>query len=49
MKQVLKQDEYRKLKPIIEKLEQDKAITIQEAMKLTGKSRSTAWRYDDEK
>lgn len=45
MKQVLKQNEYKKLKPIIVKLAYEEVINIQEVMDLTNKSRTTAWRY----
>lgn len=45
MKQVLKQSDYDKLYVVIQKLASEKNITIQEVMTLTGKSRTTAWRY----
>ena len=45
LKQVLKQRDYEKLKPIIVKLAQGEEISIQEVMELTKKSRTTAWRY----
>ena len=45
LKQVLKPKEYEKMKGVIEKLISDKEITIQDVMKITGKSRTTAWRY----
>lgn len=45
LKQVLKQNEYKKLKPIIVKLAYEEVINIQEVMDLTNKSRTTAWRY----
>lgn len=45
LKQVLKQNDYKKLEPIIIKLAQDEEISIQEVMELTKKSRTTAWRY----
>lgn len=45
LKQVLKTKEYEKMKGVIEKLISDKEITIQDVMKITGKSRTTAWRY----
>ncbi len=45
MKQVLKQSDYEKLKLVIAKLSQVEEISIQEVMKLTNKSRTTAWRY----
>lgn len=45
MKQVLKQNDYKKLEPIIKKLAQKRMINIQEVMSLTKKSRTTAWRY----
>jgi len=40
----LKQSDYDKLRPIIAKLSQEKEISIQEAMELTNKSRTNAWR-----
>ncbi len=45
LKQVLKQKDYEKLEPVIEKLASAEAISIQEVMQLTNKSRTTAWRY----
>lgn len=45
LKQVLKQNDYNKLKPVIAKLSEVEEISIQEVMKLTNKSRTTAWRY----
>ena len=45
LKQVLKQSDYDKLYVVIQKLASEKNITIQEVMTLTGKSRTTAWRY----
>lgn len=45
MKQVFKQSDYDKLRPIIAKLSKEKEISIQEVMELTNKSRTTAWRY----
>ena len=45
LKQVLKTKEYEKVKGVIEKLISDKEITIQDVMKITGKSRTTEWRY----
>lgn len=45
LKQVLKQSDYDKLKPVIAKLAEVEEISIQEVMKLTNKSRTTAWRY----
>lgn len=45
LKQVLKQSDYEKLKLVIAKLSQVEEISIQEVMKLTNKSRTTAWRY----
>ena len=45
MKQVLKQSDYNKLKPVIAKLSQVEEISIQDVMELTNKSRTTAWRY----
>lgn len=45
LKQVLKQNDYKKLEPIIKRLAKEKIISIQDAMRLTKKSRTTAWRY----
>ena len=45
LKQVLKQSDYDKLYVVIQKMASEKNITIQEVMTLTGKSRTTAWRY----
>ena len=45
LKQVLKPKDYQKVEAIIKKLIIDRAITIPEVMKITGKSRTTAWRY----
>lgn len=45
MKQVLKQNDYKKLEPVIARLAQDKEINIQDVMELTQKPRTTAWRY----
>lgn len=45
MKQVLKQKDYKKLKTVIKKLANEEAISIQDVMNLTHKSRTTAWRY----
>lgn len=45
LKQVLKQTDYNKVLPIIDYLEQNADISVQDAMDLTGKSRTTAWRY----
>lgn len=45
LKQVLKPKEYDKIKGVIDKLIGDKEVTIQDVMKITGKSRTTAWRY----
>lgn len=45
LKQVLKQSDYNKLKPVIAKLSQVEEISIQEVTELTNKSRTTAWRY----
>ena len=41
----MKQSDYNKLKPVIAKLSQVEEISIQDVMKLTDKSRTTAWRY----
>ena len=45
MKQVLKQSDYVRLKPVIAKLAEVEEISIQEVMEITNKSRTTAWRY----
>jgi len=45
MKQVLKQADYDKVSLLLDLLEENGQMTIQEAMKLTGKARTTAWRY----
>lgn len=45
LKQVLKQKDYKKLKTVIKKLANEEAISIQDVMNLTHKSRTTAWRY----
>ncbi len=45
LKQVLKQSDYDKLSGVIQKLVDAKEITIQEVINITGKSRTTAWRY----
>ena len=45
LKQVLKQNDYEKLEPVIVKLAHSEEITIQDIMNLTNKSRTTAWRY----
>lgn len=45
MKQVLKQKDYDKLYPIIDLLEKNRQITIQQAMTVLDKSRTTSWRY----
>ncbi|MBR0419881.1 MAG: winged helix-turn-helix transcriptional regulator [Erysipelotrichaceae bacterium] len=45
LKQVLKQSKYKKMLPIIEKLDQNGQISVDEAMTVTGKSRTTVWRY----
>ena len=45
LKQVLKQKDYKKLEPIIKWFAKEEIISIQEAMELTHKSRTTAWRY----
>ena len=45
LKQVLKHNEYSKMLPIIEKPDQNGCVSINEAMSLTGKSRTTVWRY----
>ena len=45
LKQVLKQEDYKKLEPIIRWLAKNETINIQKVMELTNKSRTTAWRY----
>ena len=45
LKQVLKQSDYVRLKPVIAKLAEVEEISIQEVMEITNKSRTTAWRY----
>ena len=45
LKQVLKQANYEKLLPIVSYVERVGEISVQEAVDLTGKSRTTAWRY----
>lgn len=45
LKQVLKQADYDKLLVIIDRLEDADEISVKEVMELTGKSRTTAWRY----
>ena len=45
LKQVLKQSEYKKLAPVLEYLEKHDEISTDIVRELTGKSRSTAWRY----
>lgn len=45
LKQVLKQEDYKKLEPIIRWLAKNETINIQKVMELTNKFRTTAWRY----
>jgi response regulator of citrate/malate metabolism len=45
MKQVLKQKDYEKLRSIIMIFSNQKTISIKEAMEVSGKSRTTVWRY----
>lgn len=45
MKQVLKQDDYKKLYPVIEYIMEHRKITTEKVIELTGKSRTTSWRY----
>ena len=45
LKKVLKQKDYEKLEPVIVLLASGEAVSIQEVMSLTNKSRTTAWRY----
>ena len=41
----LKQADYDKVSVLLTTLEKNRQMTIQEAMTLTGKARTTAWRY----
>ncbi len=45
MKQVLKPKDFEKLLDVIRVLEVKREISVQEVMKITQKSRTTAWRY----
>ncbi|MDO5414798.1 MAG: putative DNA binding domain-containing protein [Bacillota bacterium] len=45
LKQVLKQSDYNKLIPVIDYLEEHEEISTEKVKVLTGKSRTTAWRY----
>lgn len=45
LKQVLKQADYDKLLVVIDRLEKVEEISVKEVMEITGKSRTTAWRY----
>ncbi len=45
LKQVLKQADYDKVIPLLDPLEEKQQLSIQEVMALTGKARTTAWRY----
>ena len=45
MKQVLKPKDFEKLVDVIRVLEVKREISVQEVMKITQKSRTTAWRY----
>lgn len=45
MKQVLKPKDFEKLVDVIRVLEMKREISVQEVMKITQKSRTTAWRY----
>ncbi len=45
MKQVLKPSSYDKLLPMIEYLNVNKYISVQDVINITGKSRTTSWRY----
>ncbi len=45
LKQLLKQKDYNKLLPVIDYLEENEEISTEIIRSLTGKSRSTAWRY----
>ena len=45
LKRVLKQAEYNKLMPVIDFLDSNDSISVQDVINITGKSRTTAWRY----
>ena len=45
LKKVLKQAEYNKLMPVIDFLDSNDSISVQDVINITGKSRTTAWRY----
>ena len=45
LKQVLKPKDFEKLVDVIRVLEVKREISVQEVMKITQKSRTTAWRY----
>ncbi len=45
LKQVLKPKDFEKLADVIRVLEVKREISVQEVMKITQKSRTTAWRY----
>ena len=45
LKQVLTEKELSKLEPIIDYIEKYGSITVQQAIDITGKSRTTVWRY----
>ena len=45
LKQVLKPKDFEKLVDVIRVLEVKREVSVQEVMKITQKSRTTAWRY----
>ena len=45
LKQVLEKPDFEKIVPILDILEKNKKITVQEAVTLLNKSRTTTWRY----
>ena len=45
LKRVLKQAEYYKLIPVIDFLDSNDSISVHYVINITGKSRTTAWRY----
>ena len=45
LKQVLEKSDFEKIVPILDTLEKNKKITVQEAVTIFNKSRTTTWRY----
>ena len=45
LKRVLKRADYNKLISVIEYLDSNDSISVQDVIRITGKSRTTAWRY----